>query len=66
MEVALGPPATGVAVDAGARFIADLPEHEFAIPGQLVTEAPVTEYEERLLPAPRLVVACELLLLEEG
>ena len=54
------------AVEAGERLIAALPEHEFAIPGQLVADAAVTEVEQRLLPAPRLVVHCELLLLEEG
>lgn len=54
------------AVDAGERFIAALPEHEFALPGQLVADAAITEVEHRLLPHPRLVVQCELLLLEEG
>lgn len=54
------------AVEAGERFIAALPDHEFAIPGQIVADATVTEAYHRLLPAPRLVVTCELLLLEEG
>jgi hypothetical protein len=54
------------AVAAGEAFIAALPEHEFRVPGQLVAEASVTEVEHRLLPAPRLVVECELLVLEEG
>lgn len=55
------------AVEAGESFIAALPEHEFAIPGQLVADASVTEAEHRLLPSTRrLVVRCELLLLEEG
>lgn len=54
------------AVEAGERFIAALPDHEFALPGQLVADAAVTEAEHRLLPHPRLVVQCELLLLEEG
>lgn len=54
------------AVEAGERFIAALPEHEFALPGQLVADASITEAEHRLLPHPRLVVQCELLLLEEG
>lgn len=54
------------AVGAGERFITALPEHEFAIPGQLVADATITEAEHRLLPHPRLVVQCELLLLEEG
>lgn len=53
------------AVEAGERFIAALPEHEFAIPGQLVADATITEAQHRLLPTPRLVVQCELLLLEE-
>ena len=54
------------AVAAGERFIAALPDHEFAIPGKLVADAAVTEADHRLLPAPRLMVTCELLLLEEG
>lgn len=54
------------AVSAGERFIAVLPDHEFALPGQLVADAAITEVEHRLLPHPRLVVQCELLLLEEG
>jgi len=54
------------AVAAGERFLAALPDHEFAIPGQLVADAAITEVEHRLLPHPRLVATCELLLLEEG
>lgn len=54
------------ALAAGERFLADLPDHEFTLPGQLVAEAAITEVEHRLLPRPRLVVQCELLLLEEG
>ena len=54
------------AVEAGERFIAALPEHEFTIPGQLVADADITEVDHRLLPAPRLVVHCELLLLEDA
>lgn len=54
------------AVEAGERFIAALPDHEFALPGQLVADATIIEAEHRLLPTPRLVVQCELLLLEEG
>ena len=53
------------AVDAGECFIAFLPEHEFAIPGQLVADAAVTEVDHRLDP-PLMRVTCELLLLEEG
>lgn len=54
------------AVEAGERFISALPDHEFAIPGQIVADAAITEADHRLLPAPRLVVTGELLLLEEG
>ncbi|WP_370187231.1 hypothetical protein [Qipengyuania sp.] len=54
------------AVEVGEAFVAELPEHEFAIPGQLVADAGVVEVEHRLTPEPRLVVRCELLLLEEG
>ena len=54
------------AVAAGERFIAALPDHEFALAGQLVADATVTEVEHRLLPSPRLIVTCEVLLLEEG
>ena len=53
------------AVQAGELFIAFLPEHEFAIPGQLVADAAVTEVDHRIEP-PRMVVKCELLLLEDG
>ncbi|HEX7710635.1 MAG TPA: hypothetical protein VF418_06820 [Sphingomonadaceae bacterium] len=52
------------AVAAGEDFIAALPEHEFAIPRQLVADATVTEVDHRLDP-PRLAVAVELLLLED-
>ena len=53
------------AVEAGECFIAYLPEKQFAIPGQLVADAAVTEVESIVQP-PRLTVTCELLLLEEG
>lgn len=53
------------AVQAGELFIALLPEHEFAIPGQLVADAAVIAVDHRLEP-PRMCVSCELLLLEEG
>ena len=54
------------AVAAGEQFIACLPEHEFAIPGQLVADAGIVEVEHRLMPSERMVVQCDLLLLEEG
>lgn len=53
------------AVEAGERLIAFLPEHEFAIPGQIVADAAVVEVDHRLEP-PLMEVVCELLLLEEG
>lgn len=53
------------AVEAGECFIAFLPEHEFAIPGQLVADAAVVEVASVVEPE-RLTVTCELLLLEEG
>ena len=52
-------------VDAGECFIAFLPEHEFAIRGQLVADAAVVEVGSTAQP-PRLAVTCEILLLEEG
>ena len=53
------------AVAAGEHFVEALGEHEFRIPGQLVADATVTEVEHRMLPSARLVIQCELLLLEE-
>ena len=53
------------AVEAGECFIAFLPEHEFAILGHLVADAAVVEAQSTLEP-PRLVVICEILLLEES
>lgn len=54
------------ACKAGERFIAALPDHEFAIPGQLVADATVSEVEHSCTPELRLVVTAVLLLLEEG
>ena len=54
------------AVAAGESFIAELPDHEFKIPGQLVADASVTEVDHGFLPEPRLVVTAVLLLLEEA
>ncbi|AKH41985.1 hypothetical protein FHS61_002482 [Altererythrobacter atlanticus] len=51
-------------VEAGESFIAFLPEHEFAIPGQLVADAAVIEVDHRMDP-PCLRIMCELLLLED-
>jgi len=53
------------AVEAGETFIAQLPEHEFRIPGQLVADASVREVDHRFGAEERMVVTCVLLLLEE-
>ena len=54
------------AVEAGERFVANLPDHEFTLAGQLVADATVSEIEHRILPSPRMIVTCEVLMLEEG
>ena len=54
------------AVDAGEHFVAELPDHEFAIRGQLVADATIVEVDHRIAPDPRMVVQCELLLLEDA
>ena len=54
------------AVEAGEALIAALPDHEFAIPGQLVADASVVSVEQSALPEPRMLVELELLLLEDG
>ena len=53
------------AVQAGEVFIAALPDHEFAIPGQIVAEATVVEVDHQLAP-PLMRVTCELLLLADA
>jgi hypothetical protein len=53
------------AVAAGEALIEALPEHEFAIPGQLVADAAVVAVEHTALPQPRLEVEAELLLLDD-
>jgi len=42
-----------------------LPEHEFAIPRQLVADAAVTSVDHRIGPNARMDVRVELLLLDE-
>lgn len=54
------------AVAAGENLIAELAEHEFTLPGHFAADAAVTQVEHRLLPSPRLVVECEVLLLADG
>lgn len=57
---------SGDGIAAGERFIADLPDHEFALAGQLVADAVIVSADHTMVPEPRLSVTCELLLLEEG
>ena len=52
-------------VAAGEAFIAELPEHEFAIPHKLVADATVTAVRHTLLPRPCLEVECEVLMLDD-
>lgn len=54
------------AVEAAERMIAELPDHEFAIAGQLVADAQVLAVDHAMLPEPVLRVEVELLLLEEA
>lgn len=54
------------AVAGGEILIAELPEHEFSLPRQLVADATVVAADHRLLPEPRLQVECELLLVEDN
>lgn len=53
------------AVDAGEELLARLPDHEFAIPSQLVADAQIVKVEHEMLPEPKLRVQVELLLLED-
>jgi hypothetical protein len=53
------------AVAAAERFIDALPDHEFAIPRQLVAEAAIVAVDHRLLPEPAMTVECELVLLDD-
>ena len=54
------------AIAGGEWLIAELPEHEFCLPRQLVAEATVVGAHHVLLPEPRLRVDCELLLVEDS
>ena len=57
---------TPAAIEAGEQLIADLPDHEFAIPRQLVAEATIGSVDHCLHPQPKLTVNVTLLLLEEA
>ena len=54
------------AVEAAERFITQLPEHEFTIPGQLVADANISAVDHTMLPEPHIIVTAELLLLEDN
>jgi hypothetical protein len=54
------------AIPAGEAFLDALPDHEFALPRQLVAEARITAVDHRLSPEPRMTVRAEILLLDEG
>ena len=57
--------AGDAAVAAGERFIAALPDHEFAIPRRLVADAAIVAVRHALLPEPSLEIECEVLMLDE-
>ncbi len=52
-------------VAVGESFIAQLPEHEFTIAGQLVAEAKIAQVDHQLSPTPQMQVECEILLIED-
>ncbi len=54
------------AVAAGEELIERLPDHEFALPGQLVADATVTKVDHRFGAMERLEITAVLLLLEDG
>ncbi len=54
------------AIAAAEGLIEALPDHEFAIPGQVVADALVVSVDQTALPEPRMVLELELLLLEDG
>lgn len=53
-------------IAAGENLIAALPDHEFAIPGQIVADVAITALDHVMVPAPGLSVTCELLLLKDA
>ncbi len=56
----------GVEAVAGAEcLIAALPEHEFSIPRQMVADAAVVTVDHLLIPEPRMIVRCEVLMLDD-
>ncbi|MFA7585365.1 MAG: hypothetical protein WCY11_04095 [Novosphingobium sp.] len=53
------------AIASADTLIARLPDHEFAIPGQLVAEVLIARIDQTTLPQPRMELELELLLLED-
>ena len=53
------------AIAAGEAFAEALPGHEFAIPRQIVADAVVTGMRHEAMPAERLVIEAELLLVDD-
>lgn len=54
------------AVGAGEDYLAALPDHEFAIPRQIVADATIVHVQHRLLPEPWMQIEAELLLIEDS
>src|SRR6478609_8333942 len=55
----------GDAVESGERLIAEIREHQFALPGQLVADVAIDEVDHRVNPAS-LTVRFTILVLDEG
>ena len=53
------------AVETGERFITNLPEHLFDIPGQLVADAAVISVDHQMGDAPSMRISTEVLLLND-
>jgi len=53
------------AIAAAESFIAVLPDHEFAIPGQLVADATIMSVDHQMIPTQRVMVTAEILLLND-
>lgn len=55
------------AIAGGEQLIADLADHEFKLPGQLVADAVITRVSHHVaIDPPFMEIDAELLLLEEG
>jgi len=50
-------------IAGGEALIAQLPDHEFAVPGHLVADAAVVSVEHSLTGIPRMLIECDILLL---